>query len=259
MDFRFGRTYKPLEEDFSDENQNTIRQILQNKGLPNYKQKWRNANRRGTRKSALHGPNIRPSTRLNEGGPENNKSVPEESPSIAFANIRREVIPKNLYNRNQRTRKGKMRRNPKYNNLIANRGNNVVVSRVVPSRVEETHPPENYTRAMANENFYEENTLNFRSKTRKALRPNLVKTKHIFNMVAEGENERNALAMYRQNVPRSETISRIYAAALENQTPEMAIRILEDAKQTTRNNTKKRNIQTAIHRIQRNFPENVEY
>jgi hypothetical protein len=125
--------------------------------------------------------------------------------------------------------------------------------------VEETHPPENYTRAMANENFYEENTLNFRSKTRKALRPNLVKTKHIFNMVAEGENERNALAMYQQNVQRSETISRIYAAALENQTPEMAIRILEDAKQTTRNNTKKRNIQTAINRIKRNFPANAEY
>jgi hypothetical protein len=265
MDFRFQKSYKQLEEDFSDENQNTIRNIISGKNkmnngkLPNYKEAWRNANARGTRKSALRGPNAHPLVQLNEGGPENNNSsAPDQM--VGFENFKTENISRAEYNRNQRwTRRNHMRRNPKYNELVANRGNTMRVSRVVPSHVEETHAKSNYTRAMPNSNYYARNKQNFSRMSRRAMRPNVILPRTILQLIEEGVKPNNANQQYTNNIPRSEYISYMYAAALQGRTPETAIRALEDKKQTTRNNTKKRNIQTAINRIKRNFPANAEY
>ncbi len=261
MDFRFQKSYKQLEEDFSDENQNTIRKIISGKNnmVPNYKQVWRNANARGTRKSALRGPNARPLAKLNEGGPENNNS-PAPGQMVGFDNFKTENISREEYNRNQRwTRNNRMRRNPKYNNLIANRGNTMRVSRVVPSRVEETYAKSNYTRVMPNSNYYPRNKQVFNRMSRRAMRPNVILPRTVPQLTRRGYKLNNVKNAYKRNISRSEYISRIYARALQNRTPETAIRVLEDKKQTIHNKTHKRNIQTAINRIKRNFPANAEY
>ncbi len=265
MDFRFQKSYKPLVEDFSEENLNTIQKIISgennmnNGKLPNYKQAWRNANARGTRKSALRGPNARPLVQLNEGGPENNNS-PAPGQTVGFENFQTENIPRAVYNRNQQwTRRNHMRRNPKYNELVANHGNTMRVSRVVPSRVEETHAKSKYTRAMPNSNYYAHNKQEFNRKSQKAHRSNTIYPSTIGQLIRRGVKPNNANQRYTDNIPRSEYISRIYARALQGRTPEMAIRVLDDKKQTIRNKTQKRNIQTAINRIKRNFPANAEY
>jgi len=247
MDFRFNKSYKRLEEDFSDEN------------LSNYGKAWRNANARGTRKSALRGPNARPLVRLNEGGPENNNSPPPGQ-SVGFENFQTENISRAEYNRNQQwSRRNRMRRNPKYNNLVENRGNTMRVSRVVPSNIAFTHHKSNYTRAMPNSNYYPRNKQVFNRMTRHAMRPNVILPSTVPQLTRRGYKLNNVKNAYKRNIPRSEYISYMYAAALQGRTPETAIRALEDKKQTTRNNTKKRNLQTTINRIRRNFPENVPY
>ncbi len=265
MDFRFQKSYKQLEEDFSEENQNTIQKIISGKNnmnnskLPNYKQAWRNANARGTRKSALRGPNDRPLVQLNEGGPENNNS-PAPGQMVGFDNFKTENISREEYNRNQQwTRNNRMRRNPKYNELVANLGRTMRVSRVVPSQVEETHAKSNYERVMPNSNYYPHNKKVFNRMSRRAMRPNVILPRTVPQLTRRGYKLNNVKNAYKRNISRSEYISYMYAAALQGRTPETAIRALEDKKQTTRNNTKKRNIQTAINRIKRNFPANAEY
>ncbi len=223
-----------------------------NNGLPNYKAKWHNANARGTRKSALREPNSN-SRRLvlNEGGPENNNG-PAPSQGIGFYSIPAR-ISRNEFLSNQR-RRNSTRRNPRYQ-LNANMGHYMRVSSVPPSNVEYSHGPE-YNRKPL-ETLYPANKRQFNLNSRRAQRPNTLFPKELINRSIRGS--KRVHNEYRGNTPRSEYISWAYAKALKNRDPESAIRLLEDAIQSTTNNIKKRNLQTAINRIKRNFPANAEY
>ena len=270
MDFIYNPLKKEnIQENFSQENLNYIKSLLNspnnvnqnpahnsrnmntnNNGLPNYKAKWHNANARGTRKSAFSKPNSR-RTVLNEGGPENNNG-PAPSQGVGF-NTKSTHISRNAFRLNQ-SRKNNTRRNPRYE-LNANMGNYMRVSRVPASNVQFSHGSE-YNRTSL-PTLYPANKRQFNLNSRSAHRPNTLFPRELINRATRGS--KRVHNEYQGNIKRSEYISWAYAKALQNRDPESAIRRLEDAINSTNNNLKKRNLQTAINRIKRNFPANAEY